>query len=87
VLAPVALAPNSVLSTVLSFIPTSTPLLMFLRVSIADVPMWQVGLSFVTLSLSIVAAIWFAARIYRVGILMYGKRPTLPEIVRWLKYS
>ncbi|ADV83371.1 ABC transporter permease [Terriglobus saanensis] len=87
VLAPVILAPNSLLSTILSFIPTSTPLLMFLRLSIADVPLWQVGLSIVTLSLSICAVVWFAARIYRVGILMYGKRPTLPEILRWVRYS
>jgi ABC-2 type transport system permease protein len=87
VLAPVITAPNSLLSTILSFIPTSTPLLMFLRLSITDVPLWQVGLSVVTLSLSICAVVWFAARIYRVGILMYGKRPTLPEILRWVRYS
>jgi len=87
VLVPVITAPNSLLSTILSFIPTSTPLLMFLRLSIADVPLWQIGLSIATLSLSICAVVWFAARIYRVGILMYGKRPTLPEILRWIKYS
>ncbi|MBS1814002.1 MAG: ABC transporter permease [Acidobacteria bacterium] len=87
VLFPIITAPNSLLSTLLSFIPTSTPLLMFLRLSIANVPGWQIGLSIATLSLSIAIVIWIAARIYRIGILMYGKRATLPEIVRWLRQS
>lgn len=87
VLFPIITAPNSLLSTLLSFIPTSTPLLMFLRLSIANVPGWQIALSIVTLSLSIAIVIAIAARIYRIGILMYGKRATLPEIVRWLRQS
>lgn len=87
VLYPIISAPNSLLSTLLSFIPTSTPLLMFLRLSISSVPGWQIALSICTLSISIIVVIWIAARIYRIGILMYGKRATLPEIIRWLKYS
>ena len=51
------------------------------------VPAWQLALSLVLMVLSIYGMVWVATRIYRVGILMYGKRPTLPEILRWLKYS
>jgi ABC-2 type transport system permease protein len=80
-------APNSTLSTVVSLIPFSSPLLMNLRISLTTVPSWQIALSFVLMSLTIAAILWVASRIYRVGILMYGKKPNLPEILRWLKYS
>ena len=48
---------------------------------------WQIALSIFDLLLTFAVVLWFASRIYRVGILMYGKKPNLPEIVRWLKYS
>jgi ABC-2 type transport system permease protein len=80
-------APNSALSTLVSLIPFCSPLLMNLRISLTTVPAWQIALSFVLMSLTIVAILWVASRIYRVGILMYGKKPNLPEILRWLKYS
>jgi ABC-2 type transport system permease protein len=80
-------APNSTLSTVVSLIPFCSPLLMNLRISLTTVPVWQIALSFVLMSLTIVAILWVASRIYRVGILMYGKKPNLPEILRWLRYS
>ncbi len=79
--------PNSVLSTVLSLIPFMTPLIMYLRLSLTAVPMWQIALSIGLMLVTIYAILWVASRIYRVGILMYGKKPTLPEILRWLKYS
>ena len=79
--------PNSVLSTILSLIPFMTPLIMYLRLSITAVPMWQLALSIGLMLVTIYAILWVASRIYRVGILMYGKKPTLPEILRWLKYS
>jgi ABC-2 type transport system permease protein len=79
--------PNSVLSTVLSFIPFMTPLIMYLRLSLTAVPVWQIALSIGLMLVTIYAILWVASRIYRVGILMYGKKPTLPEILRWLKYS
>ncbi len=53
----------------------------------ASAAAWQIALSIVGLILTILAVLWFASRIYRVGILMYGKKPNLPEILRWLKYS
>jgi ABC-2 type transport system permease protein len=50
-------------------------------------PYWQLVLSLALMVLSIWAVIWFASRLYRIGILMYGKRATLPELLRWLRYS
>jgi ABC-2 type transport system permease protein len=70
-----------------SFFPFCTPLIMYVRIAVHQPPMWQIALSIVILILTILAVLWFASRIYRVGILMYGKKPNLPEILRWLKYS
>jgi ABC-2 type transport system permease protein len=79
--------PSGTLATVISLIPFCTPLIMYLRISVAMPPIWQIALSLLLMAVAIYAAIWIASRIYRVGILMYGKRPNLPEILRWLKYS
>jgi ABC-2 type transport system permease protein len=79
--------PNSLSSTLLSFIPFFSPILMFMRISFQTPPAWQIVLSIVVNVATILALIWLAAKIYRVGVLMYGKRPSLPEVVRWLKYS
>jgi ABC-2 type transport system permease protein len=78
-------SPDSVFSTVLSLIPFFTPMLMFLRITAVTPPTWQIALSLVLTLGSVVLVTWFAARVYRVGILMYGKRPTFPEIVRWAR--
>jgi ABC-2 type transport system permease protein len=51
------------------------------------VPFWQIALSVILLVLTIWGVLWFSSRLYRVGILMYGKRATLPEVLRWLRYS
>jgi ABC-2 type transport system permease protein len=80
-------APNSPLARVVSLIPFCSPLLMNFRISLTEVPSWEIWLSIVLMSLTIVAILWISSRIYRVGILMYGKKPNLPEIMRWLKYS
>ena len=64
-----------------------SPLIMFLRIVIQQPPVWQILLSMALLVLGILAVVWFAARVYRVGILMYGKRPTFPEILRWVRHS
>ncbi len=79
--------PNSTLATVLSMIPPLTPMVMFFRVTLAPVPGWQVGLATAIMVVSIVAMSWLAGKIYRVGILMYGKKPTVPEILRWMRRS
>jgi ABC-2 type transport system permease protein len=79
--------PDSTLARVLALLPPFTPLLMYFRVSLGHPAVWEVALSLVLTSASIVGLIWITSRIYRVGVLMYGKRPSLHEIVRWLKYS
>jgi len=77
-------SPDSTLSVTLSLIPFFTPLLMFLRMTAVTPPFWQLAASVVLMVVAIAGLNWVAARIYRVGILMYGKRPTFPEIVRWV---
>lgn len=80
-------APQNVWSRVLSLVPFFSPLLMYMRISVSPVPWYEIAASIVLMALTIYAVLWIASRIYRVGILMYGKKPNLPEILRWLKYS
>jgi ABC-2 type transport system permease protein len=79
--------PTSRASMVLTEIPFFSPVLMPLRISLQMPPIWQIALSIALLLVSIVVVIYGSAKIYRVGVLMYGKRPTLPEMVRWMRYS
>lgn len=79
--------PNSATSIVLSLIPFFAPTLMMMRIAVINPPLWQILLSIAIMVLTILACTWLAARIYRVGILMYGKRPSLAELGRWLRYS
>ncbi len=79
--------PDSTMARVLALIPPFTPLLMYLRVSLGHPKHWEIFASIALTSASIYAIVWVSSRIYRVGVLMYGKRPTLPELLRWLKYS
>ena len=78
--------PNSIISTTFSLIPFFSPLVMFARINIANPPAFQIISSIIILILTIAAFIWFVAKIFRVGILMYGKRPTLIEIIKWIRY-
>jgi ABC-2 type transport system permease protein len=84
---PVILQPHSTMATVLSLIPFCTPLLMYIRILVETPPAWQIALGLALLLGTIYAMLAICSRIYRVGILMYGKRPTLPEIMKWLKYA
>ncbi|MGB9417336.1 MAG: ABC transporter permease [Acidobacteriaceae bacterium] len=79
--------PTALPVVLLSLFPPCAPIVMFLRMSSQMPPAWQIALSMVLMLLSIWGAIWVASRIYRVGILMYGKRATLPEMLRWMRYS
>jgi ABC-2 type transport system permease protein len=80
-------SPDSPFSVTLSLIPFFTPMLMFLRITAVTPPAWQIALS-VALTLATVFVItWAASRVYRVGILMYGKRPTFLEMLRWIRES
>jgi ABC-2 type transport system permease protein len=79
--------PDNTLARVLALVPLFTPLLMYFRVSLGHPAVWEVALSLVLTSASICGIIWVASRIYRIGVLMYGKRPNFAEIRRWVKYS
>jgi ABC-2 type transport system permease protein len=79
--------PDNTAARILALIPPFTPLLMYLRVCLGHPAPWEVALSIVLTLASIYGIIWVTSRIYRIGVLMYGKRPSLPEILRWLKYS
>jgi ABC-2 type transport system permease protein len=79
--------PNSTTAVVLSLVPFFTPILMLLRISAEPPPFWQIGLSMVLTLLTTLGVIYLSARIYRVGVLMYGKRPSVVELLRWLRYS
>ena len=78
--------PNGGVAVFASLFPFTAPLMMFLRTAVAEPPVWQIGLSILILLLSTAGLAWLAGRIYRVGILMYGKKPTIPEILRWVRY-
>jgi ABC-2 type transport system permease protein len=79
--------PSGGIALFFSLLPFTAPLIMFLRTSLGQVPAWQIALSVALLAATTVALAWFAGRIYRVGILMYGKKPTIPEILRWARYT
>ncbi|MGH9936394.1 MAG: ABC transporter permease [Blastocatellia bacterium] len=79
--------PNSLATTILSLVPFFSPIMMFARMTIQQPPWWQIALSLVLMVGALFGAVWAAAKIYRVGVLMYGKPPTLPELAKWLKYS
>jgi ABC-2 type transport system permease protein len=78
---------NSFWSVAASFFPPCAPIIMFLRMGSQIPPFWQFAVSISLMVLSIWGVLWISARLYRVGILMYGKRATLPEILRWIRYS
>ena len=80
-------APNSGLSVALSLIPFTSPIPMVVRVAMIDVPLWQLVLSLSLLAGTFVGAVWISSRIYRIGILSYGKKPSIREIMRWMRYA
>ena len=79
--------PDGAVSKAFSFFPFTTPLIMYSRVIVGHPGATAVAVSILVLMLTIAVVLWLASRIYRVGILMYGKKPNLPEILRWLRYS
>jgi len=77
--------PHGTVATVFSMIPLTSPIVMLMRIPFG-VPWWQIAISIAILFATFLFVVWFAAKIYRVGILMYGKKPTYREIFKWLKY-
>ena len=77
--------PHGTVATVFSMIPLTSPIVMMMRIPFG-VPWWQIAISVTILFTTFLGVVWFAAKIYRVGILMYGKKPTWKELYKWLKY-
>jgi ABC-2 type transport system permease protein len=84
-LMPILTNPDSTLSVVLSLVPIYTPMTMFIRILVSEPPAWQVALSLVLSVATIAALLKATAKIFRAGLLATGKRPTIPELWRWLK--
>ncbi|MFS4481629.1 ABC transporter permease [Hyunsoonleella sp. 2307UL5-6] len=77
--------PHGTVSTIFSFIPLTSPVVMLMRIPFG-VPIWQQLLSLAILIGTFIFTVWIAAKIYRVGILMYGKKPTYKELIKWIRY-
>jgi ABC-2 type transport system permease protein len=86
-LMPVIRTPDSPAVTWLSLVPFFAPIVMYGRIVVQTPPVWQIAVSLVLLAATVAGLMILCARIYRVGVLIYGKRPNLPEILRWLKYA
>lgn len=82
---PVIRSPNSSLSFWVSMFPFFSPVTMLVRIVTETPPFWQIALSFLIGVGTVILLIWLAARIYRVGMLVYGKRPNIPEVLRWVR--
>ena len=77
--------PHGTVATIFSIVPLTSPIVMLMRIPFG-VPLWQILLSMVLLFGTFLLVVWFASKIYRVGILMYGKKPSWKEMWKWLKY-
>ena len=84
---PVSRSPDSSFSFWISMVPFSAPVAMLVRIVTQTPPFWQIALSLAIGFGSVVLIMWFASRIYRVGMLMYGKRASIPEALRWAKQA
>jgi len=84
---PVINDPDSTRSVVLSMIPLFSPLLMLLRIAVKMPPLWQILTAYALTAGFVCFLVWVCARIYRIGILMYGKKPTFKELWRWIRYA
>jgi len=82
----IAQHPDGSLARILSFLPPLTPIVMTLRLAVSqDISLLEVFASIIMLALFVPLVMWLAAKIFRTGVLMYGKRPGLREVLRWLK--
>ncbi len=82
---PILSSPDSTLSVVLSLVPIYTPMTMFIRILVSEPPAWQVALSLLLSVATIAFLLKATAKVFRAGLLATGKRPTIPELWRWLK--
>jgi len=79
--------PNSLLVQVLSYVPLTSPVMMLQRLGMTEVPSYQIAISLILLILGIGGALWAGAKVFRMGLLMYGKRPSVSEILRALRQA
>lgn len=86
-LSPVIRTPDSAAVVWMSMIPFFSPIVMYARIVVQTPPLWQIGLSLALMVGTIAGLVVLCARIYRIGVLIYGKRANLPEIMKWLKYA
>lgn len=84
---PVIRSPNSAFSFWVSLFPFFSPITMLVRIVTETPPFWQIALSLVIGFATVVMLVWLAARIYRIGMLMHGKRATIPEVMRWVRQT
>ena len=84
---PVIRAPNSSFAFWVSMVPFFAPITMMVRIVSQQPPFWQIALSFGIGCVTVVLLLWLASRIYRIGMLMYGKKATIPEVARWVRQS
>ena len=84
---PVIRAPNSPFAFWVSMFPFFAPITMLVRIVSQTPPPWQIALSLLIGAATIVVLLWLAARIYRVGMLMYGKKASIPEVMRWVRQA
>jgi ABC-2 type transport system permease protein len=82
---PVIRSPNSSFAVWVSLIPFFAPITMLIRIVAQEPPLWQIALSLGLGFATVAALLWLAARVYRVGMLMYGKRATIPEVMKWVR--
>jgi len=84
---PVIINPNSTLAVVLSWLPWASPVIMPIRMGLTSVSPASVAGSLLLALLGSIGAVWLAGRIYRVGMLMYGKKPSFAELAKWIRYA
>jgi ABC-2 type transport system permease protein len=84
---PVLINPNSTTAVVLSYLPWASPIIMPIRMGLTAVSPVSVAASLAVALVGSLAAVWLAARIYRVGMLMYGKKPSFAELAKWIRYA
>jgi ABC-2 type transport system permease protein len=84
---PVMLAPSGKLAVALSWLPWSSPIIMPIRMGLTSVSPVEIVGSIIVAAIASIFTIWLSARIYRVGMLMYGKKPTLREVAKWIRYA
>ena len=83
----VLMKPNAPVARVMSLLPFSAPIIMPTRMALVTLPWWEIGTGLLSVALGCAFALWLSARIYRIGMLMYGKRPTFGEVAKWVRYS